>query len=155
MEQEMVEHVSQHSSEAIRSKIMRSNRATGSRPELAFRQILHARGFRYRVNARPVEDVRRTADILFRKQKLAVFIDGCFWHRCPEHGSQPKSNSHYWTPKLEKNVQRDEDTNNRLMQAGWSVLRFWEHEDPEFVSEQIASTWLDLHAQLDVKRYEC
>ena len=136
-------------SDFVRSRIMRSNRGTGTRPEIAVRKVLHARGFRYRVNARPVEHIRRTADILFTKQRLAIFIDGCFWHRCPDHGSQPKTNADYWTAKLERNVQRDKDTSERLTHAGWSVLRFWEHEDPVAVSEKSSSAWVDLNAQVE------
>ena len=141
-------HTTKDQSDVIRSRIMRSNRGTGTRPEIAVRGILHARGFRYKVNARPVEHIRRTADILFTKQKLAIFIDGCFWHRCPDHGSQPKTNADYWAAKLERNVQRDKDTSARLTDAGWSVLRFWEHEDPVTVSQKISSAWRDLTAQV-------
>lgn len=113
---------------------MQANRSRDTRPELAVRVLLHARGLRYRVNYRPVRDLRRTADIVFTRRRLAVFIDGCYWHACPEHGSQPSVNAAYWTPKLKRNQDRDRETTERLSAEGWTVLRFWEHEDPAAVA---------------------
>ena len=80
---------------------------------------------------------RRKIDIAFPKSRLAVFIDGCFWHACPQHGITPKSNSDWWSWKLSENTTRDADTNERLTAAGWSVMRFWEHEAPRDVAAQI------------------
>jgi DNA mismatch endonuclease (patch repair protein) len=116
---------------------MQSNRSRDTGPELAVRRLLHRAGYRYRVNFRLDADLRRTADIVFTRARVAVFIDGCFWHRCPEHGTEPRSNSDYWGPKLDRNVERDLETTAVLVQKGWRVLRFWEHESPERVADRI------------------
>jgi DNA mismatch endonuclease (patch repair protein) len=101
---------------------------------MAVRRILHAHGLRYRVDKRPVAEIRRRADIVFPRQRLAVFIDGCFWHGCPEHGTRTfKTNAPYWEQKIARNAARDLDTGERLETAGWRVLRFWEHLDPETI----------------------
>ncbi|MDC2947011.1 very short patch repair endonuclease [Streptomyces heilongjiangensis] len=106
-------------------------------PELAVRRLLHAAGLRYRVNV-PVPGMpRRTIDITFGKARIAVFMDGCFWHGCPEHATQPKANAEWWRTKLDKNVTRDRETTEFLRSAGWTVLRFWEHESPEEVARRI------------------
>ena len=86
---------------------------------------------------RPLPELRRTADLVFRPTKVAVFIDGCFWHRCPEHYVEPRSNQEFWSTKIAGNVQRDEDTNVRLRAAGWEVLRFWEHEAVDDIATSI------------------
>ena len=122
------------SSAAVR-KSMQGNRSRDTKPELAVRSAVHRRGLRYRVAARPLKDLRRTADLVFRKTRIAVFVDGCYWHGCPEHHSQPRINSEYWSDKIAGNIARDADTTSRLEAAGWTVLRFWEHEDPEAVAE--------------------
>ncbi len=116
---------------------MRNTPTRDTPAELAIRRVLHRRGLRYRVDYQPVPDLRRRADIVFTKQRLAVFVDGCFWHCCPSHGSAPKANAEWWSEKLSNNVRRDRETDDRLLAAGWRVLRFWEHEDPEFVAERI------------------
>lgn len=131
-----VQRESWASSEAVRTS-MTGNRGRDTSPELAVRRLVHGAGLRYRVNTRPVADYRRTADIVFRSAKVAVFIDGCFWHGCPRHGTRPRTNADYWLPKLEKNRERDRQTSRRLRREGWSVLRFWEHEDPERVASRI------------------
>ncbi|UBH05869.1 hypothetical protein K8P10_001380 [Leucobacter sp. Psy1] len=114
------------------AKSMRSNRRKDTKPELAIRKILHRRGFRYRVDFAPLaEHKRRRADIVFTRQKIAVFIDGCFWHGCPEHATYPKSNKDYWLPKLARNIERDRETDTVLCEAGWNVIRIWEHVVPE------------------------
>lgn len=105
---------------------MLANRRRDTTPEVAVRRALHARGLRFRVDY-PVLP-RRRADIVFRKLRIAVFIDGCFWHACPDHRTAAKSNASYWADKLETNARRDRDTNERLVEEGWTVLRFWEHE---------------------------
>lgn len=108
---------------------MLSNRGRDTAPERALRSALHSQGWRFRVNFRPEPSLRRTADIVFTRQHVAVFVDGCFWHGCPIHGSTPTRNSGYWTPKLRRNIERDRDTDARLAQAGWKVVRVWEHEE--------------------------
>ncbi len=107
---------------------MLANKRRDTRPELAIRSALHARGLRYRVDFPPVRGLRRRADIAFTRRRIAIFIDGCFWHGCPLHGTSPRRNADYWGPKIAHNMERDTDTNERLAEAGWVVLRFWEHE---------------------------
>ncbi|WP_411091629.1 very short patch repair endonuclease [Streptomyces sp. 049-1] len=109
-------------------------------PEVAVRRLLHASGMRYRVNV-PVPDMpRRTIDIVFPKTKVAVFLDGCFWHGCPQHATRPKANAEWWRTKLEKNMARDSETTGHLAARGWTVLRFWEHEPTEDVARRINDT---------------
>jgi len=111
-----------------RAANMRANRRTDTKPELALRSALHARGYRYRKDFRLDLPLRRVRpDIAFTSRKVAVFVDGCFWHACPEHGGRPKNNEWYWSPKLEKNVERDRAADAALAQAGWTVVRLWEH----------------------------
>jgi DNA mismatch endonuclease, patch repair protein len=116
---------------------MQGNKSRDTLPELAVRRLLHAAGLRYRVAHRPEPSLRRTADIVFTRQRVAVFIDGCYWHACPEHGTAARSNASYWSAKLEHNVTRDADTTARLEKADWTVLRFWEHEDPTEVTAKV------------------
>ncbi|WP_406160608.1 very short patch repair endonuclease [Streptomyces sp. NBC_01005] len=110
-----------------------------TKPEVAVRKLLHASGYRYRVNERVPGMSRRTIDIAFTRAKVAVLIDGCFWHGCPVHATQPKSNAEWWRAKLERNMARDRETNEHLTEEGWTVLRFWEHEAPGEVAEQVAA----------------
>ncbi len=121
-------------------RAMQGNRSRDTKPELAARSLIHAQGLRYRVGDRPLPGLRRTADLVFRRDKIAVFLDGCFWHGCPEHYTQPATNFEYWSAKISGNIERDKDTNARLEQAGWTVLRFWEHEPPETVAEAVSQT---------------
>jgi DNA mismatch endonuclease (patch repair protein) len=93
---------------------------------------------RFRVTARPVLDFRRTADILFPRRRVAVFLDGCFWHGCPDHFTPPQTNVQYWTSKIQYNRLRDATTNQRLRDHGWLVVRVWEHEDTEAAADRIA-----------------
>ncbi|MFC7360956.1 very short patch repair endonuclease [Nocardioides astragali] len=117
---------------------MQRQKRVGTKPELALRRLLHARGLRYRVDAAlPIKGVRRRADILFTKRRVAVFVDGCYWHACPTHGTEPKSNGAWWAEKLEANVLRDRDTDRRLAELGWEVVRIWEHEDPEQAAKRV------------------
>jgi DNA mismatch endonuclease, patch repair protein len=109
---------------------MQGNRGRDTKPELALRSRLHALGLRYRVSARPVPDSRRTADILFTRARVAVFVDGCYWHGCPDHHRPARRNSEFWTEKIQANRQRDTDVDQLLSNAGWQVIRVWEHEDP-------------------------
>lgn len=112
-------------------------RRRDTRPEMAIRRLVHARGLRYRVDA-PLPGTRRRADLLFRAARVAVFVDGCFWHGCPEHGTQPKSNAAWWAEKIGNNIERDRDTDRRLAADGWAVLRIWEHEAPDLAAARIA-----------------
>ena len=107
--------------------------------ELALRRQLHRRGLRYRVDARPVREIRRRADIVFARARVAVFSDGCFWHGCPDHCSWPKANAEWWKAKIERTVRRDHDTDEQLTAAGWHVVRVWEHEDPAAAAERVAA----------------
>ena len=108
---------------------MRANRRTDTKPELALRHALHRLGYRYRKDHRlDLDGGRRVRpDIAFTARKVAVFVDGCFWHACPEHGSKPRANEWYWGPKLIKNVERDRINDAALILAGWTVVRLWEH----------------------------
>jgi DNA mismatch endonuclease (patch repair protein) len=106
-----------------RSKNMAAIRSKDTKPELKLRRALWARGLRYRVNFG-----KQKIDVAFPSRKLAIFVDGCFWHSCPLHASKPRSNEAYWLTKLSKNVQRDLETNELLRREGWLVIRFWEHE---------------------------
>lgn len=112
-------------------------RQKGTRCEVELRRALHARGLRYRLQVPLLTKPRRVADIVFTRRKLAIFVDGCFWHGCPEHGTSPKSNADFWRDKIETNKRRDLDTNRRLTEAGWRVLRVWEHEDTEEAADRI------------------
>jgi DNA mismatch endonuclease (patch repair protein) len=125
-------------SEAVR-KNMQANRGRDTTPELTVRRLLHARGLRYRVNLPVPAARRRTIDIAFTRSRLAVFIDGCFWHGCPEHFQLPKSNTAFWDTKISRNRDRDHETGELLRSQGWTVVRFWEHEDPALVEEVIVS----------------
>ncbi len=108
-----------------------------TKPELALRRELWQRGLRYRVDRPPIKGMRRRADIVFGPSRVAVFVDGCFWHSCPEHATIPKNNRQWWVDKLEANVQRDRDTDRELEEAGWLVVRVWEHENVEAAASRI------------------
>ncbi|MFI9307514.1 very short patch repair endonuclease [Streptomyces triculaminicus] len=108
-------------------------------PEVAVRRLLHRSGHRFRLH-RPVPGMpRRSIDIAFPGARIAVFIDGCFWHGCPQHATSPKANADWWRQKLDRNMARDQETTGHLTEAGWTVLRFWEHEDPLAVAADIAA----------------
>src|ERR1700720_953884 len=117
------------SANAGRSANMRANRRTDTKPELALRHALHRMGYRYPKDYRLALDSGRRVrpDIAFTARKVAVFVDGCFWHACPEHGSKPRANEWYWGPKLIRNVERDRVNDAALILAGWTVVRLWEH----------------------------
>ena len=118
---------------------MQLNKGRDTKPELAVRSLLHAAGLRYRVDRRPLPDFPRRADIVFGPAKVAVFIDGCYWHGCPEHYQAPETNAGYWSPKIEANMRRGRETGATLAAEGWLALRFWEHQDPAGCAEQIRS----------------
>ncbi|HEX7827939.1 MAG TPA: very short patch repair endonuclease [Mycobacterium sp.] len=109
---------------------MQSNRSRDTKPELALRSAVHARGLRYRVSAKPLTGLRRTADLVVPRAKVAVFLDGCFWHGCPEHHTIAAANATFWADKVSGNRTRDRDTDAKLADAGWVSVRVWEHEDP-------------------------
>lgn len=125
---------------------MQGNRSRDTEPELALRRALHRRGLRYRVNEAPEPGVRSRADVLFRRDRLAVFVDGCFWHRCPIHATAPKANAAYWMAKFERNVSRDRRNDRDLAAAGWTVLRIWEHESPESAADRVCAALADARA---------
>lgn len=106
--------------------------------ELALRSALRALGLRYRVDA-VLPGTRRRADVAFLRAKVAVFVDGCFWHGCPAHGTWPKANAAWWREKIEGNRRRDHDTDRRLAAHGWQVFRFWEHENLKQSAARVAA----------------
>lgn len=112
-------------------------RQKGTDAEIALRRELYRRGLRYRVNYEVMKKPRRVADVAFPGLKIAIFVDGCFWHGCPEHATWPKQNAEFWRQKIEANRRRDADTNSRLLDVGWLVLRFWEHESPIEATEAV------------------
>jgi DNA mismatch endonuclease, patch repair protein len=112
-------------------------------PEMAVRRLLHAQGLRYRVCVKVPGAPRRTIDIAFARARLAVFIDGCFWHGCPDHAQVPSANRDWWITKIDKNRTRDADTTQLLESAGWTVLRAWEHDAPATVAELIRTIVAD------------
>ena len=125
---------------------MQGNRRRDTKPEMAVRRAVHALGLRYRVDARPLPDLNRRADLVFTRAKVAVFVDGCYWHGCPEHGTAPKQNATYWGPKIRRNRDRDAETDRLLEEAGWVPVRIWEHEDAHEAARRIASAVRDVSA---------
>jgi DNA mismatch endonuclease, patch repair protein len=124
------------SSRAARERMVRTARRD-TKPELELRRLLHARGLRYRVDRPVLRDRRRRPDIVFGPARVVVFVDGCFWHGCPEHATWPAANADFWREKIETNRLRDRDTDARLKAEGWAVLRVWEHESPRGVADCI------------------
>lgn len=125
-------------SSSAATKMGRANRRTDTKPEVAVRSELHRRGLRFRKDllVRAAGEKARP-DIVFTRQRVAVFVDGCFWHQCPEHGTTPKTNVEYWVPKFAANAARDGVVNAALAADGWQVLRFWEHELPSAVADRV------------------
>jgi DNA mismatch endonuclease, patch repair protein len=118
---------------------MSRQRRRDTRPELELRRLLHAAGYRYRVDFQVGGLRRRTVDLAFTQAKVAVFVDGCFWHACPEHATWPRSNAEWWRDKLQANVERDRETDRWLRDLGWSVVRVWEHETPVEAAKGVAT----------------
>jgi DNA mismatch endonuclease (patch repair protein) len=118
---------------------MRSTPQRDTPAELRVRKLLYAKGLRYLVDAKPLTQTPRRADIVFRRERVAVFIDGCFWHGCPEHATWPKQNAAFWRAKIDANRTRDADTSLRLRDAGWLVVRVWEHEPPELAAAKVVT----------------
>lgn len=114
-----------------------STRSRDTAPEMAIRRILHRRGLRYRVNYSAIPGNRRSVDIAFPRERLAIYVDGCFWHRCPLHFVEPGTRTEFWRQKINGNVERDEATNQLMSNHGWVVMRFWEHHDPTDVADDI------------------
>ena len=116
---------------------MQSNKSRDTKPELALRSAVHRLGLRYRVAAKPLAGLRRTADLVFPRAKVAVFLDGCFWHGCPEHHTVAAANAKFWRDKVEGNRARDRNTDERLAEAGWVSVRVWEHEDASEAAQRV------------------
>lgn len=115
---------------------MQKQRSRDTAPELALRRELHGRGLRYRIQ-RSILDRRRKHDIVFPRARVVVEVMGCFWHRCPLHGTEPRANAEWWSAKLTANVERDGRTDAELAALGWRVLRVWEHEDPVEAADRV------------------
>jgi DNA mismatch endonuclease (patch repair protein) len=124
------------SSAAVSARMSRARRRDTA-PEVAVRREAHRRGLRYRVDGALPGLPRRRADMVFGGRRVAVFVDGCFWHSCPVHASTPAANREWWVGKLRRNAERDRHTDEHLRGLGWTVLRFWEHEDPVAVVDVI------------------
>lgn len=124
------------SSKAALSR-MKAAKPRDTAPEKALRSELHKLGLRYQIDARPIRELNRRADIVFRSAKVAIFVDGCFWHGCPKHGTQAKANARFWRNKIRQNQERDKETNVLLRKAGWKVVRVWEHENPGIACRKI------------------
>jgi DNA mismatch endonuclease (patch repair protein) len=118
-------------SSRLTAERMRRQARRDTAAELAIRTILHRQGLRYRVDMRVLPGMTRRADVVFRRERIALFVDGCFWHGCPQHRTYPKSNADWWARKIQGNIDRDRDTDQQLQAAGWTVIRVWEHESPE------------------------
>ena len=117
---------------------MQATRQRDTAAELRLRVELRRLGLRYRLHRAVVPEVRRRPDVVFGRARIAVFVDGCFWHGCPYHGTMAKRNRTFWQAKIRTNKQRDADTNRRLKEAGWRVVRVWEHESPKAAARRIA-----------------
>ena len=129
-------------SSAAASRVGRGNRRSDTGPELRPRSALFRRGLRFRKDLLVrVGAVRVHPDVVFTRARIAIFVDGCFWHSCPQHGSSPKSNSSYWGPKLRSNAERDARVSEALREAEWEVVRVWEHEDPDVAAAKIVEIW--------------
>ncbi|CBH46431.1 DNA mismatch endonuclease Vsr [Prescottella equi 103S] len=129
--------VSMPSTDPLTSARMRAQRRRDTAPEVALRRELHRRGARFFVDRAPLRGLRRRADLVFPRRRVAVYVDGCFWHSCPQHATSPKNNAQWWADKLAANVVRDRDTDTRLADAGWTVVRIWEHEDPTEAADRV------------------
>lgn len=118
-----------------------ANRGQDTGPELLLRRELHRRGMRYRTHMAVLPGLRRKADIVFSRVRLAVFVDGCFWHGCPTHGSMARANRDYWEAKLRENQLRDQDTDARLRADGWTPLRIWEHQSVADAADEVQQVY--------------
>lgn len=128
---------------------MQANKGRDTGPEILIRSALHAEGLRFRVGQPLPFDRRRRADITFTRVGLYVFVDGCFWHHCPEHFVTPKTRTDFWMTKILGNEARDAETNERIRQAGGTVIRIWEHDDPTEAAARIARAYRELSQEGD------
>jgi DNA mismatch endonuclease (patch repair protein) len=128
---------------------MAAYRQRDTKPELDLRSALHRRGLRFNVNRAPIPAIRRRADVLFPRARVAVYVHGCFWHGCFEHASWPKNNADWWRRKIEANRARDRDTLRRLEDAGWAGIEIWEHEAPEEAAGRIQQLVLERRAAIE------
>ena len=119
---------------------MQNQRGRDTSAEMAVRREVWRRGLRYRVDLAPIRGLRRRADLVFTRTQVAVYVDGCFWHQCPLHATFPKTNAAWWREKLDANVARDRDTDRRLADAGWTVVRIWEHEDVVVAADRVQAS---------------
>jgi DNA mismatch endonuclease, patch repair protein len=124
---------------AATTAVMVGNQWRDTRPEIAVRSILHRRGlrFRKRFTIRLGGGRWTQPDVVFLRERVTVFIDGCFWHSCPDHGTMPRHNTDYWSAKLRRNIARDRDTEIKLRNLGWTVIRAWEHEPPLRIADRV------------------
>jgi DNA mismatch endonuclease (patch repair protein) len=118
---------------------MRAVRCRDTRPEMRLRSELHRLGLRYRVNRRPIPALRRTGDVVFGAARVVVMVDGCFWHGCSRHMRPSSRNRVFWANKIAENQRRDRETDRELTEAGWTVIRIWEHEDPSSAAARVAA----------------
>ncbi len=130
-----------------KNKGLSARRSRDTHPELLIRRSLYRRGLRYRVNYPVPGSRRRTMDIAFPRRRIAVFIDGCYWHGCPLHFRSPQTNTEFWLHKISRNRDRDSDTNSRLREAGWVVMRFWEHQESDQAARAIFAAVMN-HAEM-------
>jgi DNA mismatch endonuclease, patch repair protein len=121
---------------------MSAQRTTGTAPEIALRRALHRRGLRYRLHRR---DLPGRPDLALARLRIAVFVDGCFWHSCPAHAVPPKANGAWWKAKLAANVARDQRNDERLRAMGWEPLHIWEHDDVHAVADRLSELWRARH----------
>lgn len=128
MRRERIVPVAPPASSAATRRVMQGNARAETSPERYLRSALHGQGLRFRKNFSPVPGMRCRVDVVFTAARLAVFVDGCFWHSCPAHGNAPRTNGDWWRRKLAANVERDHRNTAQLTEAGWTVLRLWEHE---------------------------
>lgn len=116
---------------------MKRQRRRDTEPELALRRAMHRLGLRFFIHRQPIPGLRREADVVFPRARLAVFLDSCFWHGCPQHGTWPKANAGWWRAKIEGNVARDRETDASFNSAGWLVVRVWEHENADEAAARV------------------
>ena len=133
---------------------MKANKGRDTAPEMAVRREVHRRGYRFRVDRAPLRSLRCRADLVFGGDQLAVFVDGCFWHGCPEHMSWPKANRDWWKAKIAATVARDRRNDSILSESGWTVLRVWEHDPPQLAADLVADTLAALRSGSSQRRNE-
>lgn len=139
-------------SSPVVAKTMSKIRRRDTKLELRVRRELHRRGLRFRVDYGPAPG---RPDIALTRAKVAVFLDGCFWHGCPLHGTWPKSNADWWKAKIGRNVERDARVREQLEQKGWLVLRYWAHDDVDDICDEVEDIWRDLSGLLPIRRWSC